>query len=271
MPISYRYIVVALAGLTLAAGPTSGNNSKRKLNETSQEIGQTLKNIAASNEVLAKATDTGEYQKPCRHDARDNQSDLCAQWTAANAATEAARWAWWSMLVGSFGTVGVLITIIQASKSYTTQYRPWLALDNLKVDHILTGAGLDGLASFLFSGKIANIGQTAAGNVQIYLSIDKISRTYTRLDTIIPATSGHFDILNNLPLRDAVDANGVCKVFIEIEYSSLGQRKKHYLSQHWQLASQIFKGTIQTLNRGDLEQGGSFQAEAKLVATRKAT
>ncbi len=43
---------------------------------------------------------------------KDNpSSDLCAQWKAANAAYEGAKWGWWQLIIGGFGIASGAITM----------------------------------------------------------------------------------------------------------------------------------------------------------------
>lgn len=57
--------------------------------------------------------ETLEYRRPCQNPKGHDESDLCAQWKAANAAGDNAFWAKWGVWITGIGIVGLLITIAQ--------------------------------------------------------------------------------------------------------------------------------------------------------------
>ena len=58
-----------------------------------------------------------EYYRPCEQNGQDRNSDLCAQWTAAKGATEAAYWAKWSFWIGLLGLGGLIATLHYTRKA----------------------------------------------------------------------------------------------------------------------------------------------------------
>jgi hypothetical protein len=58
-----------------------------------------------------------EYYRPCEENGQDRNSDLCAQWTAAHGAQDAAYWAKWSFWVGLVGIGGLLWTLFYTRKA----------------------------------------------------------------------------------------------------------------------------------------------------------
>jgi hypothetical protein len=124
---SYRGIVVAVAGwLILAAAPTPRDRTQEQANQSAAKIGHSLDSIAAAQNKIAKATNTGEYEKPCRDGQPNYDSDLCAQWYAASAARDAANWAAWSFYVGIVGALGIIIAL------GLTWHSNWIARDTAK-------------------------------------------------------------------------------------------------------------------------------------------
>ena len=76
-------------------------------------------NAALAKEIarLSAAVDAMAKPAPADHGCPDRKdirgSDLCAQWTAADAAREAAAWAMPSFIITLLGTIGLVGTIIQ--------------------------------------------------------------------------------------------------------------------------------------------------------------
>lgn len=98
MPRSYRGIFVAL-GLALS-GPSYGQEAKADQPPASGYGKAELERIASAVEKLpvAQAPDAG-----CQPGQDERGSDLCAQWKAADAAAESARWTFWTLIAGIAG------------------------------------------------------------------------------------------------------------------------------------------------------------------------
>jgi hypothetical protein len=61
--------------------------------------------------VFPKFVQAVEEKRPCRDQRSRDESDLCAQWRAANAAEDAAGWAWWQLVVSVAGVIGLGVTL----------------------------------------------------------------------------------------------------------------------------------------------------------------
>jgi hypothetical protein len=59
----------------------------------------------------AKRVGAPRYKTPCQQSQGHDESDLCAQWRAANAAKQAAKWALFQFLLSIFGVIGLVITL----------------------------------------------------------------------------------------------------------------------------------------------------------------
>jgi hypothetical protein len=107
MSRGYRSIIVAVIGwLTLiAAGPPKPNGQQPNQSTPSQTE---RPQIPAPVEQRGEASDS---DKPCKQGNDDRESDLCAQWKAADAAKSAADATW---LFGAFGTVVGGLTLAAA-------------------------------------------------------------------------------------------------------------------------------------------------------------
>jgi hypothetical protein len=108
MPRGYRCILVAFIGwLSLAAiNPQQG--SGKPTAATDQNISSAADNITATPQ---QADEPKGYKDPCRTGDDNRNSDLCAQWKAADAAKSAAQAAWW---LGGLGTVIGALTLAAA-------------------------------------------------------------------------------------------------------------------------------------------------------------
>lgn len=58
-----------------------------------------------------------EYRTPCNNPKGRDESDLCAQWRAAQAAEQSALWAKWSFWVGLGGVIGLFWTLYYTRKA----------------------------------------------------------------------------------------------------------------------------------------------------------
>jgi len=61
--------------------------------------------------VADKAIQPPEEKQPCTEPYGREESDLCAQWQAADAAKKAADWAWWQMIFSGLGVLGIGVTL----------------------------------------------------------------------------------------------------------------------------------------------------------------
>jgi hypothetical protein len=101
MSRGYRCAVVALVGfLSLAAASPSGQRSNPEGGKSEQEIANTLERVA---NALDKANEPQRETADCAQGADDRQSDLCAQWKAADAAAKAANAADQTVTIGWIG------------------------------------------------------------------------------------------------------------------------------------------------------------------------
>lgn len=113
---SYRGVVIALAGLALlGASPPQQRQDAGQAQSASAQVNQPSLPRAA-----VEADETPEGGEPCREGSDNRNSDLCAQWKAADAAESSANAAW------LLGVAGVIIGILTlgaaiAAASYAKQ------------------------------------------------------------------------------------------------------------------------------------------------------
>ena len=91
----YRGILIAVGGLSLAS-PSHSQHGNPDQPEAKGESEAQLERIASAIEKqpIATTPDGG-----CDPGQDDRQSDLCAQWKAADSAAESARWTFWNLIL----------------------------------------------------------------------------------------------------------------------------------------------------------------------------
>lgn len=110
MPRAYRCILVVFVGwLSLANTPKPSSNPERPKAESNEA--QPAKLIAPPAPQPVKPVQPLELYRPCGRSEINYNSDLCAQWKAAEAASEAAFWTEWGFWLGLVGTTGLLTTL----------------------------------------------------------------------------------------------------------------------------------------------------------------
>lgn len=100
MSRGYRVILFAF-GLILSS-PCHSQKTEGNQPKADKETASQLARIASAIEKqpIATTPDGG-----CKPGQDDRQSDLCAQWKAADAAAEAAKWSLWMLWISGFGLI----------------------------------------------------------------------------------------------------------------------------------------------------------------------
>ena len=131
MPRGYRLLVVALGLILAAQHPNVGAQPKQS--SPQERSASALENIAARYDEQAEGVQRSPEGKPCNSGDDKRNSDLCAQWKAADAAADAARWASWGTWFTGVSTVLVVIALgltlqsnLIAREGIEGQLRPWL-------------------------------------------------------------------------------------------------------------------------------------------------
>lgn len=111
MPRGYRSIILAV-GLTLCgASPSPQDGAVPKKQQSAQAEPKATPYITAVATKASEPVEPPEYYQPCGQNGSQGKSDLCAQWSAANAAKEAANWAWYQMWLSLAGVLGLVVTL----------------------------------------------------------------------------------------------------------------------------------------------------------------
>jgi hypothetical protein len=107
----YRGIILAV-GLILAGTNHANAEGGDQQKQATQSAAQSLSEIAATNREQAERTKRSDQEEaPCGQGKYDSDADLCAQWKAADAASDSAWWAWAAGIAGVVSTVGVITAL----------------------------------------------------------------------------------------------------------------------------------------------------------------
>ena len=80
--------------------------------DTQQTIADSLRNISSRyDEQAERAKRTEQEEAPCGEGKHSNNTDLCAQWKAADFAADSAWWAWAAGIAGIVSTFGVVAAL----------------------------------------------------------------------------------------------------------------------------------------------------------------
>lgn len=114
----HRSVFLAFVGLALIGAAPKPDN--KNAGEQSQPKAETSQSRAATGKLIVPSmpvTQAPVLERPC-HEGQDNrQSDLCAQWKAADAANKAAWWAAFGTIVAMIGTAGLYWQIVLTRKA----------------------------------------------------------------------------------------------------------------------------------------------------------
>lgn len=106
-----RSVVLSLASLALI-GASLGD--QRDADPTKNQTARVVADKAASNHNYPKQPITPPLDKGCERGKDDRQSDLCAQWKAADAASDGLTLAYWQTVIGWIGLLLGAATMLAA-------------------------------------------------------------------------------------------------------------------------------------------------------------
>ena len=170
-----------------ASDPTK-NSQGSNSGISASDVNNAATTISAS---IKQSVVTPDKDIGCQHGPERRDSDLCAQWKAADAAHDAAKYALWSIGIGIVGTGFLYVTFRETRRVSRAQLRAYVSITPGGLKIVRSKQGRVVTASL----KVKNSGQTPAyavvwsGNI-IPLSADQ--------------TSGFFSASNDSPepIRD---------------------------------------------------------------------
>jgi len=109
--IGFLLAAAIVWGLGFSAGSSSSDNANnyrhqayRYATDKPQEIDPALARPSGSQPI--------EYRTPCKSPKGKDESDLCAQWRAADAAEQSALWAKWCFWIALAGIIGLYWQVV---------------------------------------------------------------------------------------------------------------------------------------------------------------
>lgn len=137
--------------------------------------------------IAAKQPEAERDKQPCRNPESREESDLCAQWVAANAARENVIWTergFWIGVLTAFGLGFTILLTFRAVRSgeeslaharqvAKLELRPWLSFANLKIHRLNMirpeegHEGEDWIIAAVIEVEIINSGPTPAKDIRV--------------------------------------------------------------------------------------------------------
>lgn len=108
----YRGIIVAVAGLVLIGASPSKQGEAQSQNAQPAEA--VAEQIATASSAVPEQPIAPRPDEGCKRGQDDRQSDLCAQWKAADAAFDGSRWSFWQLVFTGVGLILGAITMAAA-------------------------------------------------------------------------------------------------------------------------------------------------------------
>ena len=120
----YRCFVTALIGLILiGAGepPKTSDGGITGKPKSEIQVGAETVSVAIREPAISPEKDRG-----CQDQKDKRDSDLCAQWKAADAATDAAQYALWTLLMSAVGTALLVWTLWETREASRRELRAYV-------------------------------------------------------------------------------------------------------------------------------------------------
>lgn len=158
MAKSYRLLIAAFVGLVLVAAsepPKLVESPKEKTVDSELAHG-----LASISSAIAELKQPTEADPPCQPGENNRNSDLCAQWKAADSASDAAQYAYWTMLLSSVGTILLVMTFWETRKTSRAELRAYLSFKDFAL-HVFESE-MQGSWTLRLESKIINSGPTPA-------------------------------------------------------------------------------------------------------------
>jgi hypothetical protein len=122
-----RCCVLIVFALALSAANHSNGEGASEKQGAQRTVAASFQNISASYDQASERAQSAEKEEAkCGPEKYASSTDLCAQWKAADAASDSAWWAWASGLVGFGSLLGVIVALGIALNSN------WIARDTAK-------------------------------------------------------------------------------------------------------------------------------------------
>lgn len=169
-------LVVAFGGWLIAASALGAPTHQAQPEQTqaAQPVQDAQPSVAPPLVELVKVTDASPHERPCKPGDDDRNSDLCAQWKAADAAAAAAKWAEVSAYIGGVAAFLLLWTLAYTARATAAADKAALAAQ--QACKITSDANNNGLRAYVLvdSARIFNLDTEVP---QIVLTIRNFGQT----------------------------------------------------------------------------------------------
>jgi hypothetical protein len=126
-----RGVIAALIGLALVGtGDPPKQETKPEQAKAAKPEPQRSPTVAAKPTKAIEVVHPAKQEAPCGPHRYRSNDDLCAQWKAADSASDAAYWAWWQTLLSLAGIVGLLFSLYYTRKAVTVAEEATKDADN---------------------------------------------------------------------------------------------------------------------------------------------
>ncbi len=134
-----------------------------------------------------KNGDAGVYREICKKPKDKEYADLCQQWRQSEAAEKQAEYSFWQLIAGSFGIVGLIVTLIythialsQNRKTASSQLRAYVAFPDSLLEDVKVGK----VPWATTTAK--NVGQTPARDFMTNVAMALVNVPHTDFKLIDP-------------------------------------------------------------------------------------
>ena len=151
-----RLLLVAFVGAAFSLG--GAQQPKPRTSGEKSQTAQVEQSAATTTQAIRDVSPEKDKGCPDRKDQRS--SDLCAQWSAVDAARNAAKATWAAVFLTFAGTFLIFLTFLEQRKTGRRQVRAYILAEGIEIQTLLPGEPFRGLLTF------ENCGQTPAFEVQ---------------------------------------------------------------------------------------------------------
>jgi len=130
MPRGSRCVILAAVGWLISSAENLPPGNRPKQHQQSVARQRQIDTQQTASAVVGggngDTVGSSEKDRGCDHAPEDRKSDLCAQWKAADAARDAADYAWWSMLAGVVSIALLVWTLRETRWTARTELRAYV-------------------------------------------------------------------------------------------------------------------------------------------------
>lgn len=119
---------LALATLFLAASPVPSSSSAPPVS-AQHKTERSAKPLRVEVTGPVKPATPPKKEPPCGSSQYQSNDDLCAQWKAADAASDAARYAFWALIISGLGTSLLIWTLWETREISRRELRAYLRVE----------------------------------------------------------------------------------------------------------------------------------------------